>query len=42
MSNVWKIIQDKMGNKKHLQKKHECLCLCPVEDINISDIFYKI
>ena len=30
------------GITKHLQKKAWSFLLCPVKDINISDIFYKI
>ena len=42
MSNVWKMIQEKKGNRKTHTKKAPAYFGFPVKDIKISDIFYKI
>ena len=42
MSNVWKIFQEKLENNQTHTKKAQIFLWFPVEDINISDIFYQI
>ena len=43
MSNVWNIFKKKkLDNNQTLTKKESTFLWCPVEDINISDIFYQI
>ena len=42
MSNVWNIFQEKLENNQTLTKKALKCLWYPVEDINISDVFYQI
>ena len=41
ISSVWKICQNKMGSNKTPLKSMK-FCWGLIEDINISDLFYKI
>ena len=42
MSNVWKSFQEKARTTGHLQKKAFFIFYFFIEELNISDVFYKI